>query len=414
MENQPQSEQQGQPAPILGAEVAKISELHVQAVTDEDKYRSRAEASRSKAASGIGGIVGGVLSEAKMLEADAHMNDLYADRAGADANNRETKLSLWLNHTREKFEKYTPEQASEVEKYFVNRRQEGGAMELFDAWRKDAGSADWKTFIASDATDEQLTNILQWHSSRMDQVNKDPEILRRIELLKRKFMSGVDEMAANDIVDETMPDRAYEKTKTVKVAISDVFDLQVKGRVGYTRIDGNTIFLGEDLNPEDYYHEMLHQVITEEIRNTGWNGMRLLKAIIDEAVVDNLAMSIHYRGGSSRFAFEPNRHIAQTYIGSKQLMAYKLSDRYIHGYTEDDFVRDYTGPKKLYRTFLHSRAADTAKQNLNREAKRLQEEGATSHSAAFDMAAHRVFRSEVERDQRYEAGRRSASQVVRV
>jgi hypothetical protein len=244
----------------------------------------------------------------------------------------------------------------------------------------------------------------------MEAINNSPETERKISALGYRFLSGIDTLAANGSVDETLGDRAQAKLPDVKVRITDVFDLQVEGRTGYTHTGGNTIFLGEDFNPKTFYHEMLHQVITEESRHEGWSGKLLLKAIVDEAIVDNLAMSI-YRRFDSRMPLKPNGQ-PQSYRNSKQLAAYQLSERFGHRFTEDEFVKDYTGPKKLYRTFLGSRVAETGMQDLNHEAKMLEAAGATTHSMDFDLAAGRVLAAELAREQRYQQGQAAASGMV--
>lgn len=158
---------------------------------------------------------------------------------------------------------------------------------------------------------------------------------------------------------------------------------------------------------------MMHKVITNESRHKGWSGRQLQKAVIDEAIVDNLAMSIEFRGGSSRMPLSPE-NLPHAYRRPKQLLAYQLSEAFHHGFTEDEFVKDYTGPKKLYQSFLSGRFVTTAMHDLNQAAILLQKQGATIHSQAFELAAGRVFDSELARNQRYEAGRKAAGQVIQI
>jgi hypothetical protein len=90
----------------------------------------------------------------------------------------------------------------------------------------------WRQWLASEATDDQLVNFLQWHNYQMDKRQKDPELQSAIvshrQNYKQEIKRGVEEGRYHPDALSAVP-----AVDGVEIKVGDVFDLALQHRAGY-------------------------------------------------------------------------------------------------------------------------------------------------------------------------------------
>lgn len=125
--------------------------------------------------------------------------------------------------------------------------------------RQEAPESSWRTWLSDGASDEHLTNFLQWHVDAMERKNADPERQRKYELSRKSYKAmlskGIEEGWLSPDAEE-----AIQKVDDIKIYQGDIFDTFLRGTDGYHRSSGGYIVVtGFDQGIVD--HEENHAVL---------------------------------------------------------------------------------------------------------------------------------------------------------
>lgn len=115
----------------------------------------------------------------------------------------------------------------------------------------------WQSWLADTASDEQLLNFLQWHTTRHAELAASPEAKQQIEVLKQGYKDRLEQGIQEGWVSQAARS-AIKKLDNTRIHAGDAFDLLAHKLKGY-QINGTNYAIVDSLqNISTTYHELHH------------------------------------------------------------------------------------------------------------------------------------------------------------
>lgn len=128
-----------------------------------------------------------------------------------------------------------------------------------DRSEQESGSRHtWTEWLATNATDDQIVNFLQWHSNRHETIANGPEFHAWVEQGKTEFINRTNLLVDSGLLHSDVLDVAPQRVAEVKVTSTDIFHSYMIGQIGFSSEDGKEIEIVESSGEEVLWHEMKH------------------------------------------------------------------------------------------------------------------------------------------------------------
>ena len=281
----------------------------------------------------------------------------------------------------------------------------GHTHEEFTQEDKNAQSSDssWGSWLGEKASDEQLTNFLQWHNNILAEQNDDPEFAELVEreraAYKLAIRRGIDEGWLHEDAKA-----AIEAVDNVRVLIGDAFDTIIAGRGGYHRTGSDYVVIaqGSGTNSASRRNELFFNV--EHALLHEWNHAvlgDLGDTWLNEALTEHIARSIKF---GKPDVVQPAAREDATGIGSYKARRMLLdtvltkgSRRVPVALATNLYSRDDSGKERedgeFYRVLRESWGKESVMSKVSRHVARLQKmyiERGKSPMKAQELAARKA------------------------
>jgi len=154
----------------------------------------------------------------------------------------------------------------EVDAYLGMGRELGDKNAIlpssFRGWHKAAQDETGTKFtflqwMTDHATDEQLTNVWQWHDSYLSKLDNDPAFLEQVTRTKADFQRGLKEGLRTHELHHNMAEPA-QGVDRITVRHGSPFSAMTSVGEAYASAESNTLYIRPDRHDFILHHEYLH------------------------------------------------------------------------------------------------------------------------------------------------------------
>lgn len=160
-----------------------------------------------------------------------------------------------------------------------------------DVQKGKAQGKDAKTimsWLATDASDDQLLNTLQWHNAHIEAMQTNPELMRVIEDEKLGFKDDVARGVTEGWLSPKVLD-GLESVDSTEVVFQDVFGTSIHGVGGYYELGKDSVAIAAGATAEETQtlirNGLAHELTHKEIGMLGGT-------VINEALTEHIRLSL--------------------------------------------------------------------------------------------------------------------------